>query len=356
MYELYSLPCESVPMKPQPQQEDEEETTIEEVIEELRNIINDAETEAFNKKEEEERKRTEEAQVASKLQMRVNADDYAIPNEIEIVPSNLHPQPPRKARSLIHLFIPADDYDYCNKEMFFENETAFTSEEGSDSLLSASKCQLPRIEKENEGKARKCRRNASRTSIKRAESFKQQTRATPAKNDSLCAVTCQQQKEKQRSDELPSHRMKCKSLDRIDGGLDTLVDIVVTEEKTPQSRTKSDSGNATGTSLCRSISSVVVIPKREGRSRLSTHSEEKQKMFLPQQRDHNEIPYYFPRIQEKRNSSGTSFLIKRGHTNAGLYSGQILMDSRPVSLAKSKEFSSSSRLCGKVTDLPSGLY
>lgn len=347
-------------MKPKPQQEEEEETTIEEVIEELRNIINDAETEAFNKKEredEEERKRMEEAQVASKLQTRVDVDDYAISNEIEIIPSNLHPQPPRKARSLIHLFIPAEDYDYCNKEMFFENETAFTSEEGSDSLLSASKCQLPAAEKgpgqENGSKARKCRRNTSRTSVKRAESFR---RTTPVKNDLFYTAT----KERQRAvDVSPSHRMKCKSLDRIDGGLDTLVDIIVTsepEEKTAQSRTKSDSGNATGTSLCRSISNVVVSPKRESRSRLSTHSEEKQKMFLPQQRDHAEIPYYFPRIQEKRNGPGTSFLIKRGHTNAGLYSGQVLADDHQVMVLKSKEFSSSSRLCGKVTDLPSGLY
>lgn len=228
-------------MKPKPQEEEEEETTIEEVIEELRNIINDAETEVFKKKEEEERKRIEEAQVAAKLQMRVEADDYAITSELEIIPSNLHPQPPRKARSLIHLFIPAEDYDYCNnKEMFFENETAFTSEEGSDSLLSASKCQLPRVEKELESKVRKCKRNASRTSVKRAESFRAQMRSTLAKND------CQyQQKEKQRVEALTGNRTKCKSLDRIDGGLDTLVDIVVTSH-TEEKASKSDSGNVTG--------------------------------------------------------------------------------------------------------------
>ena len=59
--------------------------------------------------------------------------------ESEIIPTNLHPQPPRRAKSLMHLYVPVEDYD-CPKEMFFENETAFTSD-GSDSLLSASKCQ-----------------------------------------------------------------------------------------------------------------------------------------------------------------------------------------------------------------------
>ena len=59
----------------------EEETTIEEVMEELNNIINDAETEVYTKdreekrkkqKEEKERIRMEEAQVRGKLRMRAN--------------------------------------------------------------------------------------------------------------------------------------------------------------------------------------------------------------------------------------------------------------------------------------------
>ncbi|KAJ8934903.1 hypothetical protein NQ318_007109 [Aromia moschata] len=357
---------ERVPLKQKPQPEEEEETTIEEVMEELRNIINDAETEAYRKEEqkkkENERKRIEEAQVASKLQMHLDIDDYSITNECEIVPSNLHPQPPRKARSLVHLFMPTEDYDICNKELFFENDTAFTSEEGSDSLLSASKCHLPKIEKEpkrESNNTRKCRRLSSRTSIKRTESFKhapkieQQTipdipnfyQASPSK-----AVVSKQ---------LTRQRSKCKSLDRIDDGVDALVDIVVTnktEEKITQFRSNSDSGNFTGTSLCRSISNVFISPKHEIKSRLSTHSDEKQRMFLPMQRDHGEVPYYFPRVQEKRSSSSTNFLIKRGHTNAGLYSGQMVVDTHHIVKAKSKEHSSSSRINGKVTDLASGLY
>lgn len=357
-------------------EEDEEETTIDEVIEELKNIINDAETEQYIKderKKELDRKKIEEAQVKSKLQLRVDVDDYALSNETEIIPTNIFPQPPRRARSLVHLFIPVEDYDYCNnKELFFENETAYTSEEGSDSLLSASKCQLPRLDKDGssripdekpkaqERKSRLCSRN----SIKRSESFrhveKTQIAITP-KQSSFdgsyyynTPVTVYHHKQKVMED-LQTARIKSKSLDRIDDGLDSMVDIVVTDhklEKTVQRfHTKSDSGNVSGTSLSRSISNVFVTPRK---SKLSTHSDEKHKMFLPIQRD-NEVPYYFPRIQEKKTSTSSSFLIKRGHTNAGLYSGQV---HHPHTLTKHKEFmsGSSSRSHGKLTDLPSGLY
>ncbi|KAJ8984682.1 hypothetical protein NQ317_015774 [Molorchus minor] len=343
VYELYNLGSETIPLgPPKPKSDEEEETTIEEKL-----------TKKEEQNKADERKRIEEAQVASKLQMHVDID--AIPNECEIIPSNLHPQPPRKTRSLVHLFEPSEDYDFCNKELFFENETAFTSEEGSDSLLSASKCRLPKAEKEQipqierGSKTRRCRRLSSKSSVKRTESFKQKMEQQKIDLQSGSVIKIIDSKHQ---------RMKCKSLDRIDDGLDTFVDIVVTnqsEEKT-QFQTKSDSGNFTGTSLCRSISNVFISPKREIRSRLSTHSDEKQKMFLPMQKDYGEVPYYFPRIQEKRNSASTNFLIKRGHTNAGLYSGQMLIDSHVVINSKSKEINSGPRLIGKVTDLPSGLY
>ncbi|RZC41257.1 Drf FH3 and/or DUF724 domain containing protein [Asbolus verrucosus] len=351
VYELYSVQSE-VMKKPSPKiDEEDEETTIDEVIEELRNIINDAETEAYRneeKKQEFERKKTEEAQIASKIQMRVAIDNYTLNNELEIVPSNLHPPPPRRTRSLVHLFIPAEDYDYGNKELFFENETAFTSEEGSDSLLSTSKYQLPRVDKESKMKS-----SNSRTSIKRSESFRHLAKSNQnvvSKQNSFdggyysngpVVVTHHTQED--------CKKTKSKSLDRIDDGLDTMVDIVVTDQKidkqTCKSRTKSDSENT----LSRSVSNVFSYHKK-----LNCHSDEKMKMFLPTKRDHSDIPYYFPRIQEKKSNN---FLIKRGHTNAGLYSGQITRENSNISV-KNKEFVSGNncRMIGKVTDLPSGLY
>ena len=259
------------------------------MIEELRNIINDAESEAYKadeKKKALERKKIEDAQVASKIQMTVAIEDYGLNNEAQIVPSNLHPQPPRKTRSLVHLFIPAEDYDYGNKELFFENETPFSSEEGSDSLLSTSKYQLPRVDK-----------NDKSHKVKRSESFKQVAKAanTLSKQNSLdggyysngIVVTHTHE---------DSKKVKAKSLDRIDDGLDTLVDIVVTDhkiDKSPQTRTRSD----------------VVNNQRK----LNGY-DDKMKMFLPK-RDRNDILYYFPRVQERKSNS---FLVNRGHANAGL--------------------------------------
>lgn len=344
VYELYSMQSETIPLASNKEMdnntnEEDEETTIDEVIEELRNIINDAETEVY----------VNEASNNNKNKM----DSFE--DELEIVPSNLHPQPPRRTRSLVHLFVPTEDYDYCHKELFFENETAYTSEESSDSLLSASKCHLPRIEKENKivrtYETNQKRRTNSKTSIKRSESFRHVTKQ-PSYYMQI------EQKPKQTT----NHRNKSKSLDRIDDGLDTMVDIVVTDQKidkkyTNKYRTRSDSENVT---LSRSVSNILGAT-----TKLSCHSDEKQRMFLPTHRDHTEIPYYFPRIQERKcnnsNNSASSFLIRRGHTNAGLYSGQILHEpDNSVKLKKTtKGYISPINSCkmnGKLTDLPSGLY
>ncbi|CAH0564231.1 unnamed protein product [Brassicogethes aeneus] len=366
--------------------DEDEETTIDEVIEELKNIINDAETEQYVKEERTkqlERKRIEEAQVKSKLGIRIDIDDFALDNETEIIPTNIYPQPPRKARSLVHLFHPAEDYDYCNnKELFFENETAFTSEEGSDSLLSASRCQLPKLERDSTQNHRvvvdtrekpkvqeRRSRTCSKNSIKRSESFRH-----VEKTNALVHANVKQQssfdgsyyyntpvmmyhKKQKIVADLQAARLKSKSLDRIDDGLDSMVDIVVTDHKLGKTvnrfHTKSDSGNVSGTSLSRSISNVFSSNNRK--SKLSCHSDDKQKMFLPVQRDHD-VPYYFPRIHEKKTSTSSSFLIKRGHTNAGLYSGQIHHQQSLTKHDYNINISGSNKSHGKLTDLPSGLY
>lgn len=325
------------------------------MIEELQNIVNNAQTDDYNKQELQryiERQRLEEAQIAGKLQMQASGEEYVVTGECEIVPANLHPQPPRRTKSLVHLFSPPEDYGYCNKEFFFENETAFSSDEGSDSLLSASRCFLMPSATTQEVTRQ------SRTSIKRSESFRNTAKA--ALNVTKVAVPAQEKPvpEPRKMLHSTTNVLRCKSFERIDKGLDDLVDIVVTSKcsEKPQFRSKSDSGNASGTSLCRSVSNVFVLSSTERKSKLSTHSEEKQKMFLPAKTDHYEVPYYFPRIQEKRSHMSTGFLIKRGHTNAGLYSGQVLIDNH-VMVAKSREvIAFSSSASGKLSDFPSGLY
>lgn len=353
--------------KPQPD-DDEEETTIDEVIEELQHIVNIAETEVRNKEKldrAEERKRTEEAQVASKIQMRFEVDDYAISSEHEIIPSNLHPQPPRKARSLVHLFLPIEDYEYCNKELFFENETAFTSDEGSDSLLSGSK--FYQLQLQTSSATNNERREvyskpipSSRNNLKRCESFKIINKPVigpkPASRNSFNFSRHFQEDAKLALPALVQSKTKCRSLDRVNEGLDSFVNVIVTN-KIKDKSSKSDSGNVSGVSITKACD-ILMSSKEKNISRLSLNSEEKQRMFLPTVTDHSEIPYYFPRIQEKRSSTSSSFLIRRGHGNAGLYSGQIVISNQHSYLAKSRHsiHTDKSSPAAKVTDLPSGLY
>lgn len=362
---------------------DEEETTIDDVIQELKNIINDAETEAYNK----ERKKAEETQVSNKIQMRVNCNvsmnDPIFDSESEIIPSNLHPQPPRRTRSLIHLFIPSEDYDYDNKEIFFENETPYTSDEGSDSLLSASKCQLPRIEKSTthfNGTL-----DVRHPHLKKSESFHHvvsniQLREVNTNNkairhnsiDGYYIDNYSQAPETHgnQQKDYTSHKLKSKSLDRIDDGLDTMVDIVLTNQKSNTSRTQSDSGNATGTTttLIRSTSNVFLngTTKDFKISKLpssSYKSEERHKIFLPHHKYENGDYYYQSRIQEKpitiTTNNNNSFVIKRGHTNAGMYSGYHANKNNQVILSNVRKMDKSKNQLNslsKVTDLPSGLY
>jgi hypothetical protein len=172
----------------------EDETTIDEVIEELRNIINDAETEAYaaeaaekaagvkkkqkeladetkntkkrnsemnknkhyqevspyhhHRHQQQQQKQSDSKNTSSeKYGKKVTSIEIHHPSseaEVEIVPSCLLPQPPRRTRSLVHLLLnPGRDVyidDGTGQNPFFDDETmSHTSEEDSDSLLSAAR-------------------------------------------------------------------------------------------------------------------------------------------------------------------------------------------------------------------------
>jgi hypothetical protein len=76
-------------------------TTIEDVIEELQNIVSDAEREIKNNNA------NKSYSMEDKLDMVYSSES----NEHEIIPKNLHPQPPRKSRSLMHLLATHSDVD-----------------------------------------------------------------------------------------------------------------------------------------------------------------------------------------------------------------------------------------------------
>lgn len=333
-------------------------------------------------------------------------------NEAEIVPCNLHPQPPRKTRSLVHLYVPTEDYEYNQKNVIFENETPFTSDESSDSLLSASKCHQVTQEKEiplttsNNNREilntimdareralihekRRQKKTEMIKALKRSESFhhnipnvqlldlNDNTLKTVKHNsfDGMFFVTNfsnapsspRHQKKKPKED-LSKQKIKSKSLDRIDDGLDSMVDIVVTSEQNIENRlhTKSDSGHVTETSISRSTSNNYSHLKNETKFPSHVKYEDKHRMFLPYRYDNKELykeqHFYFPRIQE---NPGNSFLIKRGHANAGLYSGYNITRESPLGSKKATVISANSyrtsssknaMSVGKFTDLPSGLY
>lgn len=104
--------------------EPEDETTIEEVIEELQNIANGAEPKSYLKPNTkdlaEDRTRTFTKKI-EKMEI----------NETEIVPAIILPQPPRRAKSLVHIFLSGRECD-DGKHEFFDEET---DSDSSDSLL-----------------------------------------------------------------------------------------------------------------------------------------------------------------------------------------------------------------------------
>lgn len=127
---------------------EEEETTIDEVIEELENIVNDAETAVYANEKTGHLNENIKSGISVKIKSEINPEErnrsYSksaereIFEETEIVPSLLHPQPPRKAKSLVHIYFPRRDFDSHDhvKSEFFDDDT---DTESSDSLLTATR-------------------------------------------------------------------------------------------------------------------------------------------------------------------------------------------------------------------------
>lgn len=401
-------------------EDDEEETTIEEVMEELRNIINDAETEAYAaeaaaaaaKKEADEAKEAKlpTPEVAART---ITVHIHALEQEAEIVPTRILPQPPRRSRSLIHLAIHGREYSTSaggkTSSFFFDDETpSHSSEEDSDSLLSSAarvhaslksakpagrvvKYQSPK--KSYQGKEGK---EVRASQMKRSESFHhvystQQTEVVGGRCgsfDGLFYVTNDPDSPRPPHREAPkaplpgslaSKRHQSKSLDRIDEGLHPLVDIVVSNAAPAPGQDRRSSGRGSTdewslewdksyleasrgstTSSVVSPAPVVIVPV----SRFPANGTGA-KRYPP---DGASQPLYLPHggnVSRKSSSSfegstKTPFLIRRGHGNAGLYSGHHLPREAPAPQRPRSRTVSSTGLrktsLGKVTDLPSGLY
>lgn len=436
--------------------DEEDETTIDEVIQELRNIVNHAESEqyakeriAFGDDKSSRCNQTSEINVSVKTlecQKHKDADtedsitstrhsiqitsstefldeQHDDDHETEIVPSKILPHPPRKAKSLIHLFVPPVDQGLLyNKPPDLFDDTFYSSDEGSDSLLSASRCQnvvtkkpslssfdfrerraMFTTERGKDGKEKRSRTRSReecrRNSVKRSESFQTSEKGSRQReyidsmfyetNASLIGSSTPLQRSNSKSsrvDEIVNlieSKKLTKSLDRIDEGLNSMVDIVMlSEPKKPSwpyerrqrscSRTNSDADAGKETPLVpvtRSNSKLNFNQRYDSRSSSQKGKEEpkvdSQKFFLPHPKlstgSFDNSPSY----------NNTSFIVKRGHSNAGFYSGPHILREAPASMTSLVMTGTHSHAdlkrtlspmgtnnygAHKVTDMPSGLY
>lgn len=424
--------------------DEEEETTIDEVIQELRNIVNHAESEqyakdrvAFGDDKSSRCNQTSEINVSVKgiecqkhrdldkedsitstrhsIQITSSTEFLNDTNEdeqeSEIVPSKILPHPPRKAKSLIHLFVPPVDQGLLyNKPPDLYDDAFYSSDEGSDSLLSASRCQnlakkpsissfdfherramftLSGRDKDDRTKRSRTRsrEECRRTSVKRSESFQTSEKGSRQREyiDSMFytethtslvgAVPLQRSNSKgSRVDEIVSlieSKKLTKSLDRIDEGLNSMVDIVMlSEPKKPSwpyerrqrscSRTNSDAGKET-----------PLVPVTRSNSKVNGYRyDSKSSQNRKEEKDAQK--FYLPHTKLSTGSfDNTSFIVKRGHSNAGFYSGPHILRDAPASMTSLvmtgthshadlkrtlSPIGSNNHGTYKVTDMPSGLY
>lgn len=441
--------------------DEDDETTIEEVIEELRNIINDAESEQYEKEKAEEKcrktaKKENDPRKHQALEKRdsvtstkhniiiTGSNDYNIPQDIDsendIVPVKLLPQPPRKSKSLVHLYIPAAEqgviYNNNNKRVSsYDDDNFYSSDEGSDSLLSASRCQpqpAPRQQDKKEvyvktdnrvlletimdarekaaiaERREQMRKNRTRSgedvsrrrSVQRSDSFK---RIEPyndnykVKRDSYDGLyyisdphesgnNMEKNRDKWNSRQhedyaaLIEAKKMTKSLDRMDEGLHSMVDIVLTSENSKNWANRKPRNNVDPDL----ITPIISPSKRRVSSRNSRNSRGSDVKYLHEEYEithHSSMDQshrlYLPNSRlscssfeqiNKTNTSNSPFLIKRGHTNAGLYSGEgktlnvgiprISLANKDMNraLSPSGVRNMSSNMVAKLTDMPSGLY
>lgn len=113
-------------------------------------------------------------------------------------------------------------------------------------------------------------------------------------------------------------KLKSKSLDRIRDGLDTMVDIVVTDQTAPNKD----------------------LPLSKPTKKTDNLRHADRTVFLP--------------VSKEPSAASQTFLLKRGYINAGLYSG--VNPTTGDYYNKTLAGGNLSVSVGKLADLPSGLY
>lgn len=290
--------------------EDDSETTIEDVIEELQNIVNDAEREILIQRE---------YSSSETIVTGINHQTLIVPtNENEIIPVNLLPQPPRKSRSLSHLLTNSDsDYGLLEEvdgKLPFFDDMDFDKKQSSGNHIYYSDEETPDVINHN-----KVGPNSNRAILNvimdareqedqmielRSRSLERANIPPPQAFNGVFFMTEMNNSKKYPKPDITAAleaKRVTKNLDRMETyGLDSMVDIVLTSDK----------------------------PKNH-------------KFYVPNRMSNTTST---PSGTSKNNSP---FKIRTGHRNAGLYSGQHVIPEAARSLNHSG---------AKLTDLPSGLY
>lgn len=420
--------------------DEEDETTIDDVIQELRNIANNAETEQLTKEAFEnnlvkckqgyevnaqmkfadykQEKANSMTGTKHSIQIKPNngcQDNTEEEGELGIVPKIVQSLPPKKNKSLRHLLPLTLDQGLLYKPPDLYDENFLSSDEGSDSLLSSSKCQnqkkksslssfdfkecraifnsidWSKSDSRNKRSRTRPREETKKSSVKRSESFQTSDKGSRQREyidsmffkdprASLASSVQRSNSKSSRVDEIVNlieSKKLTKSLDRIDEGLNAMVDIVVlAEPKKPVwpyerkhrscSRSNSDAGKESpAVSVTRSASRLTDRSKHDA-------SDYKEELLRPEpQKFYNAQNKLSPVSFDNQTFNSSTFLIKRGHSN-GFYTGTHMLRNAPASMTSlvannshghsdlkrtlSPHGSASNFGSHKVTDMPSGLY
>ncbi|KAJ0176968.1 hypothetical protein K1T71_006977 [Dendrolimus kikuchii] len=424
--------------------DEEDETTIDEVIQELRNIVNNAETEHLSKEAFDNRsskskqisefnalfnglehKQEKDLSTGTKHSIQITPNILPQSNMEEdddiIVPKIVQAIPPKKVKSFIHLLPPNMDQGLIYKPPHIFDDNFLSSDEGSDSLLSASRCQNKNRKKpslssfdfkecraffnsidwdksdnRNKRSRTKSREETRKTSVKRSESFQTSEKGTRQREyidslfhsetrTSLVGSVQRSNSKCNRVDEIVNlieSKKLTKSLDRIDEGLNAMVDIVVlAEPKKPfwpyERRQKSCSRSNSDAGKSSPLISVSRSNSKLSNSHRSKYESISYKDDLlrpePQQKFYMNQNKLSSGTFENQAFSSSTFLVKRGHNNAGFYTGTHMLRDAPASMTSLvvngthshtdlkrtiSPIGSAPNNFGshKVTDMPSGLY
>lgn len=292
-------------------EDEDNHTTIEDVIEELENIVSDAERDMSSKGGDKE------------IIQRHRPNHTTTTDENEIIPVNLLPQPPRKSRSLSHLVSNSSDIDDGDFELLMKN-----NQHAGQNVDPVEYAVAKEMEKQVPQDTSTNRAILNVIMDAREQEYSQhqpiQSLDVPLQQfNGVFFMSDMKSNPKYQKPDLATlfdNRKVSKSLDRRQTGLESMVDIVMTS---PEMKSRQE-----------------IFLKHHPGNAPHHHSH-----HLHQGPPGGVVG---PAGAVTANMNNLSpFKIKTGHFNAGLYSGTHMLK---------ENMRHNSKPNSKLTDFPSGLY